>query len=307
VKSLIALGIGITLVGIAGWSHLQTPSCALPPSAAAAVGTAPSSSLLERTLLENDPSSAQPRNAVGFRIPAADPDFAERGPQLAALTQRREVPTFSAEQTSRPSDLSPEPVEKAPDAAIDSAAVGHPSSLLASFPSFLELPGTTFTYAGLGQPTVSNVSATNGATSAALKADIDAGTATTTVKFEYGLTAAYGSIATYSYSVSSGFYETAVVYPINLTPATVYHFRCVATNWQGITQSPDFTFTTLPAPVISTSAATDIGDLSALLNGTANAAGGRLSLAFQIGRTTSYGTTLTTTPSSATGTTSLAA
>ena len=58
-----------------------------------------------------------------------------------------------------------------------------------------------------------------------------------------------------------------------------------------------------PAPVATTLAATSITGSSATVNGTVNAVGGSATVTFEYGLTTSYGSTVTATPSPVTGTT----
>ena len=71
----------------------------------------------------------------------------------------------------------------------------------------------------------------------------------TTISVQYGLTTSYGSTAVWGTSTVGdiGYWG----YPTTLTglaPNTLYHGRCVATNLAGTSYSPDFTFSTAPAP-----------------------------------------------------------
>ena len=138
----------------------------------------------------------------------------------------------------------------------------------------------------VGAPSLSSVAA---ATASVAVSNIAAGSSPATVVFEYGLTTAYGSIAPYNYTIATNTSGNAYATLGGLTPASIYHYRCKATNTQGASYSVDATFTTLAAPVIVTTAATGVTDLTAMLNGNANPSGGSLFLIFEYGYTTSYG------------------
>jgi hypothetical protein len=69
--------------------------------------------------------------------------------------------------------------------------------------------------------------------------------ASTTYYFEYGMTTSYGS-KTSSLSAGSGTSATNVSATLTgLTGSALYHYRIVATNSGGISQTGDLTFTTL--------------------------------------------------------------
>jgi hypothetical protein len=79
-----------------------------------------------------------------------------------------------------------------------------------------------------------------------------------------------------------------------LTANTTYHFRIVAHNGGGTSLGADRTFTELTPtglPVVSTSAATLIGSVSATLNGSLDPHGLTTTVHFEYGTTTSYGST----------------
>lgn len=161
---------------------------------------------------------------------------------------------------------------------------------------------TTFTTgAPATPPTVADASAIDvtAVNARLIAATIQAGGAPATVRFEYGLTAAYGTTVHGSGTIppNSG-NATADVSIFGLTPATTYHFRCVVTNSQGSSATPDATFTTLTAPVVSTQPASGVADLAAVLNGTINSPGGAFWLSFELGTTTAYGTSVTSAPAS---------
>ncbi|MFZ2278097.1 MAG: hypothetical protein WAW39_09865 [Prosthecobacter sp.] len=79
-----------------------------------------------------------------------------------------------------------------------------------------------------------------------------------------------------------------------LVPGTTYTCRCGATNGQGTAYSTYASFTTPVAPTLTTTAATSVADVTAVLNATANANGGAsYAVFFEIGTSTDYGLSFT--------------
>jgi len=146
-------------------------------------------------------------------------------------------------------------------------------------------------------PTVSTSPATAiTSTGATLNGVVSANGASTTVIFEYGQTAAYGS----------GFYATGSPFAIGttnqavsgnvigLTPCLTLHYRITATNSAGTTSGADSTFTTAgcaTAPAASTSAASSISNTGATLNAYVTSNGAATTVSFQYGTTSGYGAT----------------
>ncbi len=90
------------------------------------------------------------------------------------------------------------------------------------------------------------------ATGATLNGTVNGGNDSTTVTFEYGLTDAYGSVATATQSPVIGGADTAVSTAIaGLAPATTYHFRVAGQNTIGIAHGDDATFMTLDGTGVS--------------------------------------------------------
>jgi hypothetical protein len=128
------------------------------------------------------------------------------------------------------------------------------------------------------------------------------GTASTvTVSFEYGLTTSYGSTTTGIPMSSTGNFNSGIS---SLSPGTTYHFRAKAVG-DGTSYGNDQTFTTtvLTPPSVTTNAATGITSNSATLNGnlTSKGTAGTITVSFEYGLTTSYGSTTTGIPMSSTG------
>jgi hypothetical protein len=70
-------------------------------------------------------------------------------------------------------------------------------------------------------------------------------------RFEYGITAGYGSVASCASSPGAGTSPVAVSGSlIGLTASTIYHFRILAAGAGGTSRGGDETFTTAPAPVL---------------------------------------------------------
>ena len=151
---------------------------------------------------------------------------------------------------------------------------------------------------GLTQPP-SNVTAVT----ATLNATVNPNDLSTTVTFEYGLTTSYGSTAAASPSPVTGNTMVNVMAEISgLLPATIYHYRVKTVNSIGTTYSEDKTFTTAGIPpAATTSAATSKSTTGATLNGTVNANNTSTTVTFEYGTTTSYGQTVTASPSSVEG------
>jgi len=151
---------------------------------------------------------------------------------------------------------------------------------------------TTLTATGL--PVVTTNPATLIASfSDTLNGSLDPHGLTTTVYFQYGTTTSYG-LTTAPQSHTGNTYLNISANISGLLASHVYHFRIVATNSAGTRYGSDRTFTTLSAtgaPVVITSAATNVTTSSATLNGSLDPHGLTTTVYFQHGTTTSYGHT----------------
>jgi hypothetical protein len=137
--------------------------------------------------------------------------------------------------------------------------------------------------------------------SATLNGTVNPNGLTTMVHFEYGLTTNYGHNTT-SRTYSGNLTRHVSANITGLTSNTTYHFRVVASTGGTTTFGGDRTFTTFSpagAPVVATSAATNIGSVSTTLNGSVYPHGLSTTVYFQYGTTTSYG--LTTAPQNYSG------
>lgn len=98
-------------------------------------------------------------------------------------------------------------------------------------------------------PTVSTQAATGVTdTSATLNATVNPNGHATTAHFQYGQTVAYG-VTTADQNEGAGTVALGISTTLSgLTPSTTYHYRLVATNSDGTTNSQDVSFTTSPPP-----------------------------------------------------------
>ena len=172
-----------------------------------------------------------------------------------------------------------------------------------------ETPGfyfddVVYTQLGTVVPTVVTTAATAvTGTTATLNGTVNANIQSTTVTFQYGLTAAYGSVVAGVPGTVTG--NTVTPVSANLTgllPGNTYHYRVVGVNSIGTTNGLDMTFTTpaiLPAPITTT--ATNVSNTSATLNGTVDAGGASTTVTFDYGLTIGYGTTVPGVPGTVTG------
>jgi len=145
-----------------------------------------------------------------------------------------------------------------------------------------------------------------GQTAATLQGTGDPNGNTTTGRFDWGLTTAYGSV-TPDQDLGAGLSPVAIGGGslTGLTCATTYHFRTVVSSIGGTIFGGDASFETsacpIPpaAPTITTGTADTISTTGAILRGTGNPNGSPTTAAFNWGMTTGYGST---TPSQALGT-----
>ncbi len=136
---------------------------------------------------------------------------------------------------------------------------------------------------------------------ATLDGTLQTGEALVNYRFEYGTSAAYGAVAPIPDSYTPITNETLTVsQPVQgLQAGTTYHYRLLASSPGGTeVKGPDETFTTLavPAPTVSTGAASAVGVGAATLSGTIDPHGWDTKYLFEYGAGTAYGQSWPTVP-----------
>lgn len=108
--------------------------------------------------------------------------------------------------------------------------------------------GTDRTFRTPGKPTIAGLWAAEvGIAEGTLRAQIGPENSPTTYRFEWGADASYGN-STPEIPIGSGEEGHLVSRFLDgLAPGTTYHYRVVASNGIGVTESPDHSFTTFPA------------------------------------------------------------
>jgi hypothetical protein len=153
-----------------------------------------------------------------------------------------------------------------------------------TFKSVLVAPTVT------DQPTSASNVTQSGAT---LNATINPGNTPTAYHFLYGPTSAYGSLAPIPdlYAPINDIDDSVSQDITGLTAGTTYHYALVASGAGGTVTGPDQTFTTpsIPAPAVSTGAASVITVGAATLSGAIDAQQWSTVYHFEYGTTTSYG------------------
>ena len=150
-------------------------------------------------------------------------------------------------------------------------------------------------------PTATTNAATSVAgTTATVNGTVNPNNRNTTVTFQYGLTAAYGTTVNATpNTLASGTGSAAVSAALTgLACSTTYHFQVVGVNSSGTTYGGDLTFaTTACAPTATTGAATSLTATGATLNGAVSSNGASTAVTFDYGLTATYGSTITATTS----------
>ncbi len=145
--------------------------------------------------------------------------------------------------------------------------------------------------AGPPPPLVTTSSAAAATSSSAtLRGTVDPAGSTASYHFDYGPTIAYGA-TTPDTTIDTA--QSVAADIAGLVPATVYHFRLVATSAGGTTVGRDLSFKTaaLPVPSVLTRAATGVGLAGATLNGSVNPQGYATTYHFEWGPSTALGQT----------------
>ena len=173
-------------------------------------------------------------------------------------------------------------------------------------------PDNTFTTLAPPVLPIVIVGSPSGITSAGatVNGQVNAGNDNTNVTVEYGTTTAYGSSINATPNTVTGSTLTAVSGAISgLASGTTYHYRIVASNSAGTTNSADSTFTTQTItllPVITLGAPTSITNTGATVNAIVNANGPNASVVIEYGTTLLYGTIINASPNVVAGSTPVA-
>ena len=129
--------------------------------------------------------------------------------------------------------------------------------------------------------------------SAAVTGTLNPGGDATTYQFEYGTSSSYG-LTTPATDAGSGTADVSARATLsNLTTNTTYHYRLVATNAAGVARGVDKFFKTASpaaAPSISSSPASAVSTLGAILNARVNPKALATAVHFEYGTSTAYGT-----------------
>jgi hypothetical protein len=166
--------------------------------------------------------------------------------------------------------------------------------------------GNDMTFTTLGPPpTVVTTAATGiGLNTATVNGTVNANGASTTVTFNYGLTASYGSTVAGVPSPVTGTTVTSVSAALSgLVGNTTYHYQVVGVNSGGTSNGNDMTFSTAGPPIVVTNTASNVTQTTAQLNGTVTANNLSTAVSFNWGLTTSYGNMATGAPTPVTGNT----
>jgi V8-like Glu-specific endopeptidase len=140
----------------------------------------------------------------------------------------------------------------------------------------------------------SSAASSVGQYSATLNALVNPNGTTTNVYFQYGLSAAYGTTVNDG-SAGSGNVSVPRSYSVSsLLCGRTYYYRAYATSNAGTTYGGSRTFNTAacPAPGVITDPAVSVKISSAVLNGRVTPNGASTTAWFELGTTTSYGTTI---------------
>ena len=145
---------------------------------------------------------------------------------------------------------------------------------------------TYLVYEGTGPAATTDPESSVTATSATLNGRVNPNGASTTCYFDYGTTPSFGQRSA-SDNAGSGSSAISVSIPVTgLTSETVYYFRMVASNQNGVAYGATETLTTLgdpKPPTVLTADATNILWQSATLQGSVNPNGAASSFYFEYG------------------------
>lgn len=276
--------------GTAAGADASFATSACPPNAPTAATQAPGNVTANGATLRGLVSSNGASTTVTFEYGSND----LYGQSAAALESPLDLNAANAPVT-------------APLAGLSCGATYHYRVVATNIGGTVAGTDTTFTTAACpsGAPTAgTNAASAITATSATLSGMISSNGAATTVRFDYGPTASYGSQIAYANTLAANASNTVVSVAVTgLICNATYHFRVVAANASGSVNGNDATFTTALCPPgmpsATTTAATAVTATSATLNGLVGANGTPTTVAFEYGTSPNYGSgTLAATPDS---------
>lgn len=168
--------------------------------------------------------------------------------------------------------------------------------------------GDDYTFTTLIAPVATTLASTSvTTTSSTMNGSVNPNGNQTTVTFEYGTSASYGSEVTASQSPLSGSGAQAVSASLGgLLQGTLYYYRVKAVSVGGTAYGSQLTFTTLLPPTAVTGAASSLTGTSAVLNGTVNANNLSTTVMFDYGSNTGYGNSVSAAQSPVSGATNSA-
>jgi hypothetical protein len=146
-------------------------------------------------------------------------------------------------------------------------------------------------------PSVTSAAATNvGASGATTNGTVNPNGEQTSYAVQWGPTNGYGHETNLSSAGSGSSAQNITASLSGLESGSTYHFRVIALNLAGTSVGSDESFTTTgtapapsAAPVATTSAATNVNESSATLNGTEDPSGQATQYYFEYGPTANYG------------------
>jgi streptogramin lyase len=133
-----------------------------------------------------------------------------------------------------------------------------------------------------------------GLNAATIGGTVDSEELTTTYHFEWGPNEAYGSSApSPEETIGAGAGSQSVTLQLTgLQPGTIYHYRVVASNSSGTSESSDMSFETASPPTATATQASSLTSTDATLNGAVNPGGLPTTYEFEWGPNATYGSSV---------------
>lgn len=154
----------------------------------------------------------------------------------------------------------------------------------------LEMTGTITVTNGEPTATTQTASAVS-ESEATLNGQVNPNGKATKYHFNWGATESYGEQTSVPAAIEGSSAVSVSATLKGLAPGTLYHYRLVAENEQGLVEGADRTFTTLSPPgppIVLTSAASAVTETTATLKGSVNPNGQATEYTFEWGTTSAY-------------------